>query len=86
MTATISDELSTKTKPNVIRISQHLWEVIQTGDLKHWESFFNEFRLNLQSRIAAISDDRELHKLQGKIEEVTEIEQVFIGLLTRQKK
>jgi hypothetical protein len=86
MTATISDELSPKTKPNVLRITQQLWEAIQMGNLRDWESFFNEFRLNLQGRIAAASDERELLKLQGKIEEVTEIEQVFIGLLTRQKK
>jgi len=86
MTATISDELSTKPKPNVVRMTQRLWDVIQLGELRDWESLFNEFRLNLQGRIAAASDDRELLKLQGKIEEVTEIEQLFIGLLTKQKK
>jgi len=75
----ISDTLSRKPKPNVIRITTNLFQLIQSAHKEEWQSLFNEFRLNLQNRLVG-SDKRELLKLQGKIEEVTEIEQFFDGL------
>lgn len=80
MNHTISDNLLPQVNPNVIPITDHLLYGIRQTDLRHWESLFQGFRFNLQNRIVG-SDDRELLKLQAKIEEINELEQFFKVLL-----
>lgn len=73
------DELNPTTSE--IRITAELRGIIATSSKRDVVSLFQSFRLNLQSRIVAVSDDRELHKLQGKLEYVTELEKFFLKLL-----
>jgi uncharacterized membrane-anchored protein len=61
-----------------VRITTELRAILATATEADIRSLFQGFRLNLQSRIVAISDDRELHKLQGKLEFVGELENFFL--------
>lgn len=77
----ISNELSKPLMSNTVRITERMFAIIGQCDRQEWSSLFNEFRLNLQSRIAG-SDERELLKLQAKIEQVNELDKFFENLIS----
>lgn len=64
-----------------ILVSQSLAAALSVTTETDWESLFYQFRLNLQSRIVG-SDERELLKLQGKIEHIGELETFFCKLVS----
>jgi hypothetical protein len=70
-----------KADVNEIHLTTDLHTMVLQTHPNDWKSLCNEFRFNLQSRIVATSDDRELHKLQGKIEYVSELEKFFLEIL-----
>lgn len=79
MKATTSDTLTRTKQPGIIHITAGLRARLIETNRADWESLFNEFRLELQCRIAG-SDDRELLKLQAKIDWVNELEGFFTSV------
>lgn len=80
MKAKTSDTLTRTRQPGIILISAPLRAAICEGSTAEWESLFQEFRLDLQSRIVGSDDHRDLLKLQGKLETINELEQFFKSL------
>ena len=64
----------------LIPIPSPLRELLQSADKRQIKQLFENLRLDLQSRVLNL-DDRELIKLQGKLDYVNELEQFFTHLL-----
>jgi hypothetical protein len=75
MKPVVSDNPSGRDR-NKIFISPHFHETLGRTINQEWEWLFDQFRLNLQSRIAG-ADERQLLKLQGNIEYTMELEKFF---------
>lgn len=85
MEAAINENPTNEVVPNIVRISRHFYEVVNSQTDKHeWHSLFNEFRLNLQSRIVG-SDERGLLKQQAKLEFTNELEKFFLSIIETNK-
>jgi hypothetical protein len=63
-----------------IPIPSPLREILQSTDKHQLVQMFQNLRLDLQSRISNL-DDRELVKLQGKLDYLNELEIFFTTLL-----
>lgn len=81
MKHTLNDNPTNKVVSNFVRVPRHFFEILQQTDKSQWEQIFNEFRLNLQSRIAG-SDERDLLKLQAKLEYINELEKFFLEMIS----
>lgn len=79
MKPVVSNEPSGRDR-NKIFIPQHFHEMLGQTFTQEWEWLFDQFRLNLQSRIAG-ADERQLLKLQGNIEYTNELEKFFKEVL-----
>lgn len=80
MMHTIQDNYPPIPKAGIIKIHTRLFEVFQMVDKSQLTALFQNLRLDLQSRISSLGD-RDLVKLQGKIEHIDELEKFFLGLL-----
>lgn len=79
MRPAISDNPSGRDR-NKIFLSPHFYQTLSQTVPQQWEWLFDQFRLNLQSRIAGV-DERQLLKLQGNIEYTIELEKFFKEVL-----
>lgn len=79
MKPVITDHARTRDINNVC-IPPHMHEQLAQTFVSEWEYLFDQFRLNLQGRIAG-ADERQLLKLQGNIEYSMELEKFFKELL-----
>ena len=61
---------------NIINVPTRMHAILCQTEPFQWEFLFDQFRLNLQSRIAG-ADSPSLLKLQGNIEYMNEIEKLF---------
>lgn len=84
MKATITDTPESKPDIQKILITRNLHSLIQQTESTEWEYLFRQLRLNLLSRISGC-DDRELIKLQGKIEWSDELEKFFKDVIANKK-
>jgi len=81
MKVKINETPTNNVEPNVVRVSQHFFNVINSQtDKLQWKSLFNEFRLNLQSRMTGL-DERGLFELQAKMEYSRELEKFFLDIV-----
>lgn len=80
MQHSVQDNYPPAPKAGFIKIHTQLFELFQRMDKPQMTAFFQNLRLDLQSRISSLGD-RDLVKLQGKIEYVDELEKLFLGLL-----
>lgn len=77
----VSNEPQGRNK-NIIHVSEHFHQAIAGYTTAvEWETLFDQFRLNLQSRIVG-ADNRELLKLQASLEYSVEIEKFIKELLS----
>lgn len=60
----------------IIPIPSPLREVLHAGAATDYKLLFQNLRLNLQSRVSGL-EDRDLIKLQGKLEYLAEMENFF---------
>lgn len=76
----IRQTFTKKPEADTIGVTEHLFQLLQQTTEKDWNSLFIEFRLNLQSRILALSKE-ELVELQGKIRGINELESFILNII-----
>lgn len=62
---------------NEIPISPRLYDVIHQASSEDWQNLFKFVRLSLQNRISGLPTVEDVIKLQGKLDGIQEVQQLF---------